>query len=215
MAENTVIGICGGSGAGKTRLAHALADTLAQEVTVLSLDRYYEHRPDLSYEERKARNWDTPEQWEWELIHRHITALKQGEPVTAPVFDFTEALRTDSETVTPAPVIIAEGIFAFHTQAVNQVMDVKLFLDPPPDIRAVRRIQRDVEQRDYTVQDSVDEYLEQTLPMHREHVEPLKQVADTVLPTASVDAARPHITPVIPQKPGEKPVSPAVTQEGI
>lgn len=179
-----VIGIAGGTGSGKTTVANNIVRRLdIDAATVIQQDAYYRDLRDLAPAQRALRNFDHPDSIENELFVRHLRGLKSGEAIDQPVYDFTHHLRT-SETVkiSPRDVIIAEGILLFHFPDIKEVLDIKIYVDTPPDIRLLRRIQRDIRDRGRTLENVTEQYLSTVRPMHEEFVEPSKRFADVIVP---------------------------------
>jgi uridine kinase len=179
-----IIGVAGGSGSGKTTVVRRIVESVGtDEVTVLDHDRYYRDRPDLRLEDRAALNYDHPEELETDLMVRHVTALRAGRPIEAPLYDFVRyQRRAATETVVPRRAIIVEGILIFSDPALRELMDVKVFVDTDADTRFIRRLQRDVVERGRTMTSVIDQYLKTVKPMHLEFVEPSKRYADIILP---------------------------------
>jgi uridine kinase len=179
-----VIGVAGGSGSGKTTVVRTIADSLGPDrATVLEHDRYYRDRPDLRLKERAALNYDHPDSLETDLLVTHLRALRQGEAVDLPTYDFARyARRPACETVHPRRAIIVEGILIFADAELRKLMDVKVFVDTDDDTRFIRRLQRDLNERGRTVQSVIDQYLGTVKPMHLEFVEPSKRYADIIVP---------------------------------
>ena len=179
-----VIGIGGGTGAGKTTIAQAITRGLpVGAVVYLQHDSYYRDRPDLTLEERAALNFDHPDSLETELLVRHVDALCAGYGVDQPSYDFkTHRRRPETGRVEPAPVLVVEGILIFADLELVQRLDVKLFVDTPADIRVLRRIRRDIEHRGRSFDDIRVQYYETVRPMHEAFVEPTKYKADFVIP---------------------------------
>lgn len=177
-----VIGIAGGTGSGKTTIAHAVLSGVDQ-VAFIQHDSYYRDRPDLTYEERSAINFDHPDSLETELFVEHLHRLRAGEPIDVPVYDFTTHTRTDAvDTVRPLPVIVVEGILVFVEKALRELLDLRLFVDTPADLRLLRRLQRDVNERGRTTESVMRQYLETVRPMHEQFVEPSKRHAHIIIP---------------------------------
>jgi uridine kinase len=179
-----IIGIAGGSGSGKTTVVKRLAASLGDEhVSVLEHDRYYRDRSDLRLEERAALNYDHPDSLETDLLVQHVKALRGGESIQAPQYDFARHNRLDAcDTVPPRTAIIVEGILIFADAPLRALMDVKVFVDADDDTRFIRRLQRDISDRGRTVQSVIDQYLGTVKPMHLEFVEPSKRYADIIVP---------------------------------
>ncbi len=179
-----VIGLAGGTGSGKTTVARNLLRRLALDwIPVLQQDAYYRDLADLAPAQRANRNFDHPNSIEIELFTAHLGALKRGRPVGRPVYDFRRHVRT-AETVRlePRDVILAEGILRFHFPEVRELLDVKIYVDTPPDIRLLRRIDRDIRERGRTFESVRGQYIRTVCPMHDEFVEPSKRFADVIIP---------------------------------
>jgi uridine kinase len=179
-----VIGIAGGSGSGKTTVVRRLITSLGDDqVSVLEHDRYYRDRSDLRLEERAALNYDHPDSLETDLLVQHLRALRGGEAVDIPQYDFARHNRIDTRERVPArPAIIVEGILIFADAPLRALMDVKVFVDADDDTRFIRRLQRDLAERGRSVQSVIDQYLGTVKPMHLEFVEPSKRYADVIVP---------------------------------
>ena len=179
-----IIGIAGGSGSGKTTVVRRLTASLGNaQVTVLEHDRYYRDRSELRLEERASLNYDHPDSLETDLLVQHVRALKAGESVDVPQYDFARHNRLEArEPVSPRAAIIVEGILIFADAALRSLMDVKVFVDADDDTRFIRRLQRDIAERGRTVQSVIDQYLGTVKPMHLEFVEPSKRYADIIVP---------------------------------
>lgn len=179
-----VIGIAGGSGSGKTTVVRRIVDALGGEhVMVLDHDRYYRDHAALRFEERAALNYDHPDALETALMVRHVEQLKRGEPVEAPVYDFARHTRASTtDRIEPRRALIVEGILVLADRALRDLMDVKIFVDADDDIRFIRRLERDTEERGRTVRSVIDQYLGTVKPMHLEFVEPTKRYADVIIP---------------------------------
>ena len=179
-----VIGLAGGTGSGKTTVARNLLGRLALDrITVLQQDAYYRDLADLAPAQRATSNFDHPDSVENELFTAQLRALKEGWPVDRPVYDFTRHVRTgDTVRIEPRDVILAEGILLFHSPAVRELLDVKIYVDTPPDIRLLRRIDRDIRERGRTFASVSEQYLRTVRPMHEEFVEPSKRYADVIIP---------------------------------
>ena len=178
-----VIGIAGGTGSGKTTLMKNLIDRFGDVVTVLSHDNYYRRHDELTYEERCLINYDEPAALETDLMARHLDALRHGETIHCPVYDFSQHNRSD-ETIEIAPksVIIVEGILIFENKELRDLMDIKIFVDTDADVRLCRRIKRDVNKRGRTLESVLEQYQTTVKPMHEKYVEPSKKYADMVVP---------------------------------
>lgn len=179
-----ILGIAGGSGSGKTTIAQRVTAALpASQVTILEHDAYYRDRPDLSYEERCQLNYDHPDALETELLVQHLEALRAGRAVEVPSYDFRTHRRASTvRTIEPTAVIIVEGILVFADEALKRELDIKIYVDTDADIRAFRRIRRDLEQRGRSFESVREQYYRTVRPMHLLFVEPSKRCADVILP---------------------------------
>jgi uridine kinase len=179
-----VVGIAGGTGSGKTTVAHKLASAMPTgRCVTITHDAYYHDQGHLPPAERDAINYDHPTALESSLLALHLRELRAGRAVEVPIYDFaTHTRRAETRTVQPVRVIIVEGILVFTEPALREQMDIKIFVDTDPDIRLMRRIRRDLEQRGRTFQSVSDQYDRTVRPMHIEHVEPTKRWADLILP---------------------------------
>lgn len=185
-----VIGVAGGSGSGKSTVVRKIVESLGDDqVTVLVHDRYYRDRRDLRFEERTGINYDHPEELETELMVRQVEALRAGQSVELPVYDFSRYARMPStETAHPRRALIVEGILVFVDPALRALMDVKVFVDTDDDTRFIRRLKRDVAKRGRTMESVVEQYLKTVKPMHLEFVEPSKRYADIIIPRGGHNA---------------------------
>ncbi|WP_045116101.1 uridine kinase [Plesiocystis pacifica] len=179
-----VIGIAGGSGSGKSTVANALGSALPDgKVATLRHDSYYCDRPDLTLAQRHELNYDHPEALDTALLVEHIQHLKAGNPVEVPIYDFkTHRRLAETRRVDPAAVIIVEGILVFVDEHLTRELDIKIFVDTEPDIRAIRRIRRDIRQRGRDFESVRKQYYETVRPMHIHFVEPSKRKADLIIP---------------------------------
>jgi uridine kinase len=179
-----VIGIAGGSGSGKTTvLQQIIGEFGADPIAVLDHDAYYEDLSHLPPEKREQINFDHPDALETNLMREHLDRLIAGEAVEKPVYDFTTHTRRDeTETVEPRPVIIIEGILVLAESQLEERMDIRIFVDAADDIRLMRRIRRDLEERDRSIEGILKQYERTVRPMHLEFVEPSKRDADVIIP---------------------------------
>ncbi len=186
----TVIGIAGGTGSGKTTVAHEIAATLPTEhVGIIEYDAYYRDRSDLSPEARAQLNFDHPEALDTALLIEHLRELRAGRSVELPSYDFvTHRRRPESRRQEPVTVIIVEGILVFVDERLRELMDIKLFVDTDTDVRVFRRIRRDIEQRGRTFDSVRDQYYRTVRPMHLQFVEPSKRWADLIIPEGGNNA---------------------------
>ena len=184
MSRPLIVGIAGGTGSGKTTVARKLAAAMPPgRCVTIEHDAYYRDQSHLSREEREAINYDHPASLESALLAEHLRALRGSRAIDVPIYDFaTHTRRPETRHVEPAPVVIVEGILVFAESALREQMDIKIFVDTDPDIRLMRRIRRDLEQRGRTFQSVRDQYYATVRPMHLEHVEPTKRWADLIVP---------------------------------
>lgn len=189
MSKTLVVGIAGGTGSGKTTFTRAIAERLGTLATVLTHDDYYRAQHELSYEERTKVNYDHPDAYETDLLVRHLAALRRGEAIEVPVYDFSIYDRTSKvKVVAPAPVIVVEGIMIFHERALRDQFDIKVFVDTDADVRILRRALRDVTERGRSFESVIDQYLRTVKPMHEAFVEPTKRYADIIVPMGGENA---------------------------
>lgn len=180
--DTMIIGIAGGTGSGKTTLTEKLKAEFGEDVSVLYHDNYYKSHSEMPYEERTRLNYDHPDAFETDLMIRDIQALRRGETVRCPVYDYTIHDRSgETVEVRPTKVIIIEGILIFENQALRDLMDIKIFVDADADVRILRRIMRDVKKRGRSLDSVVNQYLTTVKPMHQQFVEPSKRYADIVV----------------------------------
>jgi len=187
-----MIGIAGGTGSGKTTAARAVAAGLPEtHVTILEHDSYYRDRSHMTPAERDALNFDHPESLETELLIQHLAELRAGKEVDIPIYDFaTHTRKKETRRVRPTPVVLLEGILVFVEPALCQLLDIRIFVDTDADVRVLRRIRRDIEERGRTLDSVVDQYFKTVRPMHNQFVEPSKRAADLILPeSANMDVA--------------------------
>ena len=179
-----VVGVAGGTGSGKSTIAQRIVEALGPEVVlVLQHDNYYRDRPQISYDERGTLNFDHPDALETSLLVRHLEALRRGEAIEVPAYDFTTHRRLAETTrAEPTAIVVVEGILVFAEPALRALLDLKLFVDTPSDIRAFRRIRRDLEHRGRDFTSIRDQYYATVRPMHLQFVEPSKAYADLIIP---------------------------------
>ena len=178
-----VVGIAGGSGSGKTTVVRAISEAFRNAVAVLEYDAYYRDQSCLSFEERLKTNYDHPFAFDTDLYIDHAEQLVSGLAVDRPVYSFESYTRTsDTVCVRPAGVLILEGILVLEDARIRELMDIKAFVDADPDVRFIRRLMRDVQDRGRTLDSVVDQYLNVVRPMHLQFVEPTKRYADVIIP---------------------------------
>jgi len=184
--QNTslVIGIAGGTGSGKTTIADYILETVgAEKISFLPHDAYYHELGDLSQEDRAKINFDHPSSLETGLLIDHIHQLKAGNPIELPHYDFKNHTRTgETTTIEPHQILIIEGILIFAEPKLRELFDLLIYVDTDADIRFIRRLRRDIEERGRTTESVIDQYLETVRPMHLEFVEPSKRYASVIIP---------------------------------
>jgi uridine kinase len=179
-----VIGVAGGSGSGKSTVTREVLASIGPEMaTVVMQDDYYLDQTHLSPEERRKTNYDHPQAFDWPLMVQHVQALRRGEAIQMPSYDFSQDNRSSKTiTVTPAPVIEIEGLFALYDAELRNMMSLKIFVDTAADVRFIRRLQRDMAERGRSAGSVIAQYLETVRPMHKQFIEPTKRTADVILP---------------------------------
>lgn len=179
-----IIGISGGTGSGKTTVANRILESVgARDVIFLQQDSYYRNLDDMPLDFRQAVNFDHPAAIDNDLLVQHVRALKGGKAVELPIYDFkTHSRLAKTVRVEPKPIVIVEGILIFSEQRLLDEMDIKVFVDTPDDIRFIRRLRRDIDDRGRTVDSVIEQYLATVRPMHLQFVEPSKREADVIIP---------------------------------
>lgn len=179
-----IIGVAGGSGSGKTTVVRHIIDTIGKkEIALIQHDSYYRDLKHLPFEERTQQNFDHPSALETELMIRHLKALKEGYQVEIPIYDFTKHIRKEeTRLVEPKKIILIDGILIFTEKQLRKLLNIKLYVDTDDDVRLMRRIQRDIVERDRSLEEVLTQYEKFVRPMHLEFVEPTKRYADIIIP---------------------------------
>lgn len=178
-----IIGIAGGSGSGKTTFAQNLKKDFSDEIVVLSHDFYYKNHEELTFEERKKLNFDHPNAFDTDMLVEHLKELKSGKAIEHPVYSFVRHNREDfTVKIEPKKIIIVEGILIFENKELRDMMDIKIFVDTDADIRFIRRLVRDVNERGRTIESIIEQYCSTVKPMHEQFVEYSKKYADIIVP---------------------------------
>ncbi len=179
-----IIGICGGTGSGKTTVARRILEAVDRDyVAYLQHDSYYRNLGDMPVELRHQINFDHPDALDNDLFANHIKALQAGESIEMPLYDFaSHTRRSETVRVEPRPILILEGILIFIDAKLRELMDLKIFVDTADDLRFIRRLRRDVSERGRSVELVIKQYLETVRPMHLQFVEPSKRFADVIIP---------------------------------
>ena len=188
-ATPVVIGIAGGTGSGKTTVANVIVERIgADHIAYLPHDAYYKDLSDLPDNQRAQINFDHPDSLDTELFYKHIQLLKNKQPIDMPIYDFKTHSRTNQiRRLLPQPVILVEGILIFIESELRKLFDIKIFVDTDPDIRFIRRLQRDITERGRTTESVIQQYLNTVRPMHLEFVEPSKRYADVIIPEGGLN----------------------------
>ena len=184
-----VIGIAGGTGSGKTTIANVVLGRVGEEhIAFLPHDAYYRDLKELPSTQGNQVNFDHPDSLETDLLIAHLQQLRDLEPVEIPVYDFTQHRRTDrTARIEPHPVILVEGILVFVEPRLREIFDVKIYVDTPPDIRFIRRLQRDIDERGRSMKSVIHQYETTVRPMHEEFVETSKRFADVIIPEGGLN----------------------------
>lgn len=183
MKNTIVIGVAGGTGSGKTTLAYKIRDAFAEDVAMLCHDYYYKSNDGLAFEDRTKLNYDHPNAFETDLLIEHVRRLKNDEAIQHPVYSFVEHTRmVETVEMKPAKVIIVEGILIFENPELADLCDIKIFVDTDADVRILRRLTRDVQERGRDIDSVISQYLDTVKPMHEQFVDPSKKRADVIIP---------------------------------
>jgi len=179
-----VIGVTGGSGSGKTTVTKSIYDFFqGHSIAMIEQDYYYKDQSDIPYEERLETNYDHPLAFDNDLLIEHIQTLQNREAIEKPVYDYTVHTRAERTIpVEPKDVIILEGILVLEDERLRNLMDIKLFVDTDSDLRIIRRLLRDINERGRTIDSVVDQYINVVRPMHNQFIEPTKRYADIIIP---------------------------------
>lgn len=179
-----IIGISGGTGCGKTTMVNQLIRKFSKgKICVISQDSYYKTTDHLSYNEREKINFDHPDAIDFDLLIEDITALKSGKEIYQPVYSFAKHNRLkDTKHTLPTKVVIVEGILLFNNEKLRELFDVNIFIDTDTDERLIRRIKRDILERNRDIEEVISRYQETLKPMHKQFIEPIKKYADIIIP---------------------------------
>lgn len=183
IQQPLVIGVVGGSGSGKTTVARAIFDRLGLDAAFVDQDAYYRDLSHLTMAQRETYNFDHPDAFDTDLMVAQLEALRRGETIDKPTYDFTRHTRAAATVqVEPRDILVVDGIMLFADSRLRSLFDIKVFVDVGDDIRFIRRLQRDVAERGRTMDGVIHHYLSTVRPMHLEFVEPSKRYADVILP---------------------------------
>lgn len=198
-----IIGIAGGTGSGKTTVARSVIDRLGPgKVTFISQDNYYKDNPHLTFEEREKINYDHPFAFDNGLLIEHLALLQQGKSAFAPVYDFTVHARSKDETLElkPRNIVIIEGLHVLSDENLRKLLNIKVFVDTDPDVRILRRVVRDIEERGRSIKSVHDQYLGTVKPMHEAFIEPSKKYADIIIPEGGENEVGIQLLSVLTEK---------------
>ena len=184
MSKPILIGITGGTGSGKSTIADALYSNFSKDcIAMIQQDMYYKDQSHLSMEERVKTNYDHPMAFDNDLLVEHLKALINGKSIEKPSYDFTVHNRSkETAIVESRDIILVEGILILEDPRIRELLDIKVYVDTDADIRILRRLVRDIDERGRTVESVIDQYLKMVRPMHMEFTEPTKRYADIIIP---------------------------------
>lgn len=184
MNKPVIIAVAGGSSSGKTTVVNKILDHLkGYKIVVIRQDDYYKDQSDMTMEERREVNYDHPFSLDNDLFYKHIKELISGNTIEKPTYDFVQLTRAEkTETVEPAKIIILEGILVLEDDRIRELADIKLFVEADDDLRFIRRLKRDTEERGRTIDSVINQYLKTVKPMHYAFVKPTKRYADIIIP---------------------------------
>lgn len=186
-----VIGVAGGTASGKTTVVQAILERVGRErIAYIQHDSYYKDLSHLPLEQRRTFNFDHPDALDTSLLVRHLRELRQGRCVEVPTYNFATYCRlSETRAVRPRPVVIVEGILILTERELRDLIDLKIYVDTDADLRLIRRIERDISERERTVGSVIEQYLSTVRPMHLEFVEPSKRYADVIIPRGGQNVA--------------------------
>lgn len=208
MKKPLLIGIAGGTASGKSSIAEIICDNFkdTKSVCIIKEDDFYKDQSHMPMSERVKTNYDHPLAFDHDLLYAFLNKLINGEEAEKPIYDFTVHNRSEqSEIVKPSDVIIFDGLFALYNQDIRELLDIKIFVDTPADVRFIRRLKRDTVERNRTMDNIVNQYLTTVKPMHDQFIEPSKQYADLIIPhgkenTVAIDILNTKINSIIKEK---------------
>lgn len=184
MKRPLLIGITGGTGSGKSTVTHEILKSLPEEsIAIVEQDSYYKDQSNLTFEERVKTNYDHPDAFDTPLLVSHLKSLLNGQAIEKPIYDFSiHNRKPQTVRVEPRDIIILEGILILQEVEIRNLLDIKVYVDTDPDVRIIRRITRDIDERGRTLDSVINQYLNVVRPMHLQFVEPSKRYADIIIP---------------------------------
>lgn len=208
LSKPIIIGIAGGTASGKTSIAEILRDSFknSNSVTIIKEDDYYKDQSDMTMEERVKTNYDHPLAFDFDFMLEQLKQLLDCKQIEKPIYDFTVHNRSkEIEVIKPSDVIILEGLFALYTPEIRELEEIKIFVDTPADVRFIRRLARDISERNRTMENVMSQYLETVKPMHDQFIEPTKKYADVIIPegrsnTVGIDLIKTKISSILNEK---------------
>ena len=207
MTNNVLLGIGGGTGSGKTVLSNNLLNKFNRnEIAIIRQDSYYKDLSNKTSQERARTNFDHPEAINFDLLAKHLGILLNGESVEMPVYDLSTHTRAPKKKrLDPHPIVILEGTMVLTHQQIRDRMDIKIYVETDADVRFIRRLQRDINERSRTMEDVIEQYMNTVRPMHEEFVEITKKYADIILPkggdnSVAVDLIQTKIQTLLKEK---------------
>lgn len=208
LKKPILIGIAGGTASGKTSLSNIIISTFekSNSVVVIKEDDYYKNQSHLPMEERVKTNYDHPFAFDHNLLLSQLHDLINGNPINKPTYDYVNHTRSSlTEVIEPAEVVIIEGLFVLENKELRDLLDIKIFVDTPADVRFIRRLVRDIKERGRSMESVVNQYLTTVRVMHEEFIEPTKKYADVIIPeggrnVVAVDLLTTKISSILAQK---------------
>ncbi len=185
LNKPVIIGIAGGSASGKTTIARKIIETFedTNSITIIKEDDYYNDQSNLTFEERQKTNYDHPLAFDHELMRFQLLELMNNRIIEKPTYDYTMHNRSDvTEIIEPKDVIIVEGLFVLEEKEIRDLLDIKIFVDTPNDVRFIRRLSRDIKERGRVLDNIIDQWMSTVRVMHEEFIEPSKKFADVIIP---------------------------------